>query len=76
MGDFLYQNNDREVGGIEDSHRDQLCQPQEQEIPVLEECMKPSLWSGCIHYTISSCITLVDPTRWKDLVIMFYTVIQ
>ena len=75
-GDFLYQHDDREVGGVEDSHGDQLCQPQEQEVPVLEECMKPSVWSGCIHYTISSCITLVDPTCWRDLVIMFYTVIQ
>jgi len=58
----LYQYNDREIGGVEDGHGGQLCQPQEQEIPVLEERLKPSLWSDCIHYTISLCITLIDPT--------------
>jgi hypothetical protein len=38
--------------------------------------MKPSLWSGCSHYPISLCVTLIGPVALKDLHTVFYTIIQ
>src|SRR5260221_6821683 len=48
-GDFLDQDEQSIIRGIQDGHGEQLCQPQEQKIPVFEQGAKASLWTGYVH---------------------------
>ena len=45
-GDFLDEDEQGVVGGVEYGHGDELSQPEQQEVALLEQGQEASLWVG------------------------------